>query len=321
MFVGAYAALPPWQDGWQPHEEKTFFEGLKQFKLIEGLELPFYGSLHRHDSSWLLSALKPSWDYVITSLPGTMDRLKAMPRFGLASVDDAGRHAAIEFVRAGHRAVCELDHFLGRAAVRAFVVHSAPTLTGPRHPGAIDALERSISEIASLDWQGAELWLEHCDAWQVDRASAKGFLALDEECQVINLSHQFTTRIGILLNWGRSALEARSAQGPLEHLSQARPWLRGVMLSGCAVDHPIYGSWLDNHAPFSESKGDGLLLTPALARDFLERAQQSPLRCVGFKFQPLPQTLPVAARLQQIAKWLSAMAALTAGQEASARQN
>jgi hypothetical protein len=98
FFVSSYAASPCSTD-WNPSKEGQFFEGLAVLPQLRGLEIPFYGKLHRHDEDFFLSRLVPAWDYVVTCLPGTMDRLASHKNFGLASSDEDGRRRALDFLR------------------------------------------------------------------------------------------------------------------------------------------------------------------------------------------------------------------------------
>ena len=57
---------------------------------------------------------------------------------------------------------------------------------------------------------------------------------------------------GLVLNWGRSAIESRSALGPLTHIKRAKEanLLKGFFFSGCTDKaDSAYGSWKDSHMP------------------------------------------------------------------------
>ena len=107
VFVSAYAAAPP-AAPWDRAAEGALFDGLAGLGLA-GLELPFYGRLHAHDDDWLIARLRPDWRYILTLLPGTMNRLKDDKHFGLASADAEGRRRALE-----------LDAHSGRHSGRSF---------------------------------------------------------------------------------------------------------------------------------------------------------------------------------------------------------
>ncbi len=62
----------------------------------------------------------------------------------------------------------------------------------------------------------------------------------------------------MLINWGRSAIEGRSAATPLEHLAAASAAgvLSGVIVSGVATIDGDYGdAWSDTHAPAQPTMG------------------------------------------------------------------
>ena len=149
----------------------------------------------------------------------------------------------------------------------------------------------------ALDWQGATVLVEHCDAAVPGHAPDKGFLRIEDEALALNLSRG-KTPAKLSINWGRSALETRSLEGPIQHLGRATQSenLGALFFSGVAPKHPLHG-WKDSHAPFSTSMPESWL-TPAAARAALEAAPNCPL--VGLKLQTLPHDLPVPARLAVI---------------------
>ena len=117
---------------------------------------------------------------------------------------------------------------------------------------------------------------------------------------------QGTTPISISINWGRSALETRSVEGPLEHARRAlqADLLGGLFFSGVTPAHPGYGAWRDSHAPFSTSCPESLL-TPAAAQALLAEAPDCPI--IGIKLQTKPATMTVPQRLAVIHDGLSAL--------------
>jgi hypothetical protein len=303
VFVSAYAAASP-ASPWDRGAEGALFDGLAGFDLA-GLELPFAGRLHTHDDAWLIAQLRPDWRFVLTLLPGTMNRLKADKHFGLASADADGRRRALDFAETARRAIERLHGHLGRKAVAAVEVHSAPRLADSGARSSLEAFAASLTELRGRDWDGAELLVEHCDAAMPDHAPDKGFLRIEDECAAISLSGGLSTA-RILINWGRSAIEARSAAGPREHLRRAREadLLAGMFFSGATPLHPDYGSWKDSHAPFSTSC-PASILTPAAAKASLREAGN--LSYLGLKIQPLPASLGVPERLAMIRSGLDAL--------------
>ncbi len=123
VLVAAYAAVPP--GPFDPKAETAIYNGLAALG-VAGVEQSFFGKLHRHDEGFLLGQLRPGWDVVLTTLPGTMGRMKEDPAFGLASTDEGGRGRALRFMDEARRAVERINARLGRLAVRAVEVHSAP---------------------------------------------------------------------------------------------------------------------------------------------------------------------------------------------------
>jgi hypothetical protein len=293
VFVSAYAAASPALP-WDPAAEGALFDGLARLGLA-GLELPFTGRLHAHDDAWLIAQLRPDWRFILTLLPGTMNHLKEDKHFGLASADADGRRRALDFAETARRAIERLHGHLGRKAVAAVSFHGAPRLADSGARSSLEAFADSLTELRGRDWDGAELLVEHCDAAVPDHAPDKGFLRIEDECAAIKLSRG-RAPARVLINWGRSAIEARSAAGPKEHLRRAREagLLAGLFFSGATPIHPDYGEWKDAHAPFSTSC-PASILTPAAAKAALKEAGE--LSYLGLKIQPLPVSLGVPERL------------------------
>ena len=89
--------------------------------------------------------------------------------------------------------------------------------------------------------------IEHCDRFIPEQKPEKGFLSIEEE---IRIAAEF--EVGVLINWGRSALEERSADAPYDHIIAAgkRGVLDGVVFSGAGPEETQYGySWVDGHLP------------------------------------------------------------------------
>jgi|CXWL01.1.fsa_nt_gi hypothetical protein len=275
--------------------ETALYNGLADLG-VAGLEQPFFGSLHRRDDAWLLDRLRPDWTFVFTLLPGVMDRLKDDPRFGLASADKDGRSRALDFAESARRTIEHLNGYLGRRAVIAVQLHSAPRLTNAR--SSVEAFADSLSQLRGRDWMDAALLVEHCDAVVSGRSPDKGFMNLEDELSAVKLSAG-KTPIKFSINWGRSALETRSVQGPIDHIRRAVKGgqLGALFFSGVAAEHPDYGAWKDSHVPFSTSC-PASLLTPAAVKAALAAAAHCPI--YGLKLQTLPHTLDVPQRLAVI---------------------
>jgi hypothetical protein len=301
-YVGAYAASA----SLDREAEGSLYDGLALMP-IAGLEQPFFtGTLHRRDEGWLIAQVRPEWDLVLTTLPGAMESLQADKNFGLASAVPDGRKRALDFAETACRAVERLHRALGRRAIRAVLVHSAPRLGGSGAKASLEGFTDSLSTLRSFDWQGAALLLEHCDAAMPAYAPDKGFLTIEDDVLAVKLS-QGKAPLAVAINWGRSALETRSADGPLEHIARAvqAERLGGLFFSGVTAAHPEYGSWRDSHAPFSTACPESLL-TPAAAKAALAAAPVCPL--IGIKLQTKPATMNVAERLDVIRDGLNALA-------------
>lgn len=300
IHVGAYAASA----GLDEAAEAALYAGLADMG-IAGLEQPFFGTLHRRDEGWLIGQIRPDWTLVLTTLPGTMDRLSENKHFGLASADPDGRRRAVDFIETARRTVENLHIALGRRAVRAVQVHSAPRLGGSGAASSLEAFVESMSDLRGRDWQGATLLVEHCDAALPRQTPDKGFLRIEDDVLAVKLSRG-ATPAAAAINWGRSALETRTAEGPLVHIARAvqAELLGALFFSGVTPDDPEFGAWKDSHAPFSTSR-PGSLLTPPAAKAALAAASNCPI--VGLKLQAKPETLTVPERLAVIRDGLAAL--------------
>lgn len=297
VHLGAYAASPC-RTAWDPAAESAFYDGLRRLGLA-GLEHPYWDRLHRWDDAWFLEHLDPSWTLLITTLPGTMDRLKEDPHYGLASADKDGRRRALDVLEGCRRTVQHLHRYLGKRVVKAVEVHSAPRLGGGARSD-LEAFSDSLSVLRSGDWDGATLLVEHCDAYTKEHAPDKGFLRIEDEAVAVRRSSG-NTPCRLLVNWGRSAIEGRSIDTPIAHIQRAvdAGLLGGLVFSGATPSAPYYGDWRDSHAPFHELVPESLL-TPSAASEALREAGDVPF--LGLKMQPLPPTLGLAERLSFVNK-------------------
>ncbi len=278
IHVGAYAASA----GLDERGESALYKGIEELGAA-GLEVPFTGRLHPRDEGWLTGQIRPAWSIVLTILPGEMARLAENKHFGLASADADGRARALDFAEEARRAVERLHAALGRAAVVAVQVHSAPRLGGSGAKSSLERFADSLSDLRGRDWSGARLLVEHCDAAVSGQSPDKGFLRIEDEVAAVKTS-KGKTPVSVSVNWGRSAVETRSARGPLGHVARAvqADLLGALFFSGAAPAHPEYGSWRDSHVPFSTSVPESIL-TPEAARECLREAGSVPL--VGLKLQ------------------------------------
>jgi hypothetical protein len=236
-----------------PDEERELYDLLAADPRVGGLELPWVGALHGQGDEWLLDALSQRWSIVLTAVAHTMGTLANDVDYGLASRDSAGRAAALADVSRMAEAVRGINDRAGRRVVRAVELHSAPRIA-ESDEGALSA---SLAVAAGLDWDGAELLLEHCDAASITHTPAKGFLPFEQELRAID-----GLPVGVLINWGRSAIELRDADRVVEHITRAREAgaLRGLFLSGTAATDNAHGAaWADGHLPLAPREPASLL--------------------------------------------------------------
>ncbi|GGF41839.1 DUF4862 family protein [Subtercola lobariae] len=286
-FVGAYAIVP--KVAWSPADEMLLLEEARTADGFSGWEVPFQTSLHPHDQRWFLNNLARNERLVVTLIPGVMQRLGNDPLFGLASSDGEGRRRAIEFARTAQRTILATNRILGRRAVQAVEIHSAPG--GGR--ASVPHFAESLAEIGGWDWGGAELLVEHCDAHVLGQPSAKGFLDLQGELDAISaVNVREGHRFGVILNWARSAIEGRDASTPLAHIGAARSQglLRGFMFSGCSAS-PISrgGAWADFHLPpVAADDGHSQLTAARLTAAMLALGDPTELAVFGMKVGAAP---------------------------------
>lgn len=310
----AYNAAPVTQP-WDGAVEAAYYRMLKGLPRIGLLELPLHatGELHAQAQDWMLEQLHPGWDFVLTLIPGTLQCVQKSPVFGLASTDEAGRAAALRLADHAREAVWRVNARFGRKAVRWVELHSAPRQGTPGIAGSAEALAASLRELQRWDWDGAGLAIEHCDRYVAGQRPEKGFLTLEQEMEAIRHAGQ-AVPLGIVINWGRSAIEARDPEAPLRHIRTARAagLLRGITFSGCTAHDAYYGEWLDQHAPFAPFPGAAggcanSLLTVERAAACLREASAATLDFVGFKVQPLPAILTVEQRMAMLAHTMAAL--------------
>lgn len=304
---GAYAAEPP-RLADEPSAEDGWYAALRDEPLIGGLELPYRPGpgLHPRGIGRLAALLDRSWACVVTGIPGTDASARADPGYGLASDQPDGRRRALDDARALHDEVAALRRLADDRIVRAVEFHSAPRTRGG-HSSA-DRFAESLAEIASWGWGTVRLCVEHVDADAGWGEPEKGFLPLDEETGAVVAASR-ESGLGILqsVNWGRSAIEARSASGPVDHVSALRDagTLGGIVFSGAAAETgPAGRAWQDAHlglgcvsepdpsasTPVHRSgrhtlEDPGSLLTPAGIADTLDAAGPGTLVFLGVKMR------------------------------------
>jgi hypothetical protein len=284
-FVGAYATSPT-LNNWDIEKEKCFMDSLKNsLGTIQGLELAFWGTLHEYDEESYLDMLDEKWEYVLTTLPGNMKMLGKNPHFGIASDNESSRLEAVEYYKKANEAVVKINTHFDSKRVLAVTIASAPSLKVIGINSSVNALKKSLKEIAKLDWQGAKLVIEHCDSGRV-KDSVKGFLSLDEEIEAINqVNKECNIAIGITINWARSVLEHKDTKGVLKHLKQVfnAKLLSGLIFSGTSDN----GRWSDLHLPINSSEPTSLLNIDQI-KSCIDICDVDSLDYIGIKVLAMP---------------------------------
>ena len=301
-FIGAYASSPN-VSGWDAELETRYYDKIKSFDNIAGLEHPFSGELHNHDEEWFLNNIDPSWEFVFTCIPGIMGAIGKNPHFGIASDDESGRQEALSFMKKARDAVAKLNAHSGKHVVRAVEIQTSPNKSKASSSKA--SLQKSLSEMLSWDWQGAKLVIEHCDAYVEGQTPSKGFLTITDEVDAIkSASLDSEKQIGICINWGRSAIETRSTQGVVEHIKIAKDagLLSGLMFSGASSNESDYGVWSDSHMPSQALSADGTgeassLMSPDCMNECLQLADAKKLLFLGVKIGIRPRSADIEERL------------------------
>lgn len=269
---GAYVAAPPGflDDG---ALARDWFGLLRDEPLVGGLEVAWDRELFVGGADRLAALLDPDWTSVVTMMAGVSARLKDDPRYGLASTSEQSRLLAVADVTAAHREIMALREALGPDAVRAIQLQSAPSATSGSSP---DAFSRSLRAVLDLGWDGVTVVVEHCDGSDGVRPQ-KGFLPLRTEVDCLREAGSSTvlgTRTGHTVNWARSVIEARSADGAEQAIVALRGEgvLAGLMFSGVAPVATVFGGeWADSHLPVADG-GDGSEPASLLTADRVARA-------------------------------------------------
>lgn len=292
LIAGIYVTSPT-LDAWDAQKEIEFLHAIREsLPTLGGLELPFYGpGFHPHNEELFLKNCDPKWNYSFTCMPGNMNRVKANPQFGLASDEESWRRDAVKFHEDALKSAKKLNQALGRKAIRSVQIASSPKRM--LAPSSQAAFTKSLRELAAWDWEGMELLVEHSDAYLPSHPPVKGFLTLEEEIGAIRDSK---ADFGVLINWGRSAIEGRSAEKPLEHIRMAKNagLLRGLIFSGTSPDCPRFGKWTDLHMPVAPAEGMGFpeknsILTESCIQAALTEVGSTKLTVLGVKILSIPR--------------------------------
>ncbi|MGV8880525.1 MAG: DUF4862 family protein [Rhodoglobus sp.] len=243
MLVGAYAAAAT---GAIACDVPRLAGAILDLDGVTGLELPYTGT--DSPNQWL--AHRFAGAHALTLIPALFARLLADTAVGLASRSASGRAEAIALVDGARRAVHELGTIT--------VVH----LQSSGRPASSAAFADSIADLQALDWGDARLVVEHCDASVPGQDAQKGFLTLSDEIAALSPG------IDVAINWGRSAIETRSENGPLDHIREARTAgrLAGVMFSGAGASASPFGAaWADVHLPPTALEPTSLMTAESIA--------------------------------------------------------
>ncbi|MCJ8294093.1 MAG: DUF4862 family protein [Colwellia sp.] len=304
--IGAYATAPSTEQ-WHQELETQYYQELKALDSVIGLEHPFVGRLHPYDDDWFLENIDKNWQFVFTTIPGVMGNIAKNPHFGIASTNEEGRKAALDFYQQAQQAILKLNSHLDKQAVSFIKIHTAPKITASTH-SSIQALQDSLETMQSWDWYGAKLVIEHCDAHIAGQAAEKGFMLLEDEITAIKqVNSRYNCDIGISINWGRSAIETRSSTGPLLHIKQAyrSGLLKGIIFSGASGVEGPYGQWKDTHMPPEQafnipSFAEGSYLTIEQIENSLQQCHYEQLDFIGGKISISPNQASVSKRVSYI---------------------
>lgn len=280
------------------------YRSLAELPTLGALEIPLEDALGENEGlpgtrGGLPAVLADSWDAVITCVPTVMRRLGSDPTYGLASLDRDGRMAAVADVRRALAVAREAAQLSGRRRVRAVEVQSAPRRAG----SSPAALRHSLEELLEVEAAGAVMAVEHCDAGRSGRRPEKGFLEIDEESAVLTAIDD--DRLGLCVNWGRSAIEGRSARTPPDHVRLAARTgrLAGLMFSGASAVAGTWGApWADGHiaprgaGPTPHAWADSLLGVAEIAETVAAAGVEQP-GFLGLKVTCGPAGTSVADRI------------------------
>ncbi|WP_216382075.1 DUF4862 family protein [Arcanobacterium phocae] len=300
FIVGAYASLPT-----ALPEQEEYYATLGAQSWVNGLEIPFRNSI-TDDPAWFAAQLPDHFHInVLTPIPGTMQRVGADPAFGLASPDDAGQAAALDFLLNASWAIKEVNDAAGRQIFTHVELHSAPT--GNAH---LDPFLHSLDIISQWDWDGAQLVIEHQDEFIPGQLAQKGFLSLADEIKAAT-----ERNMPIVINWGRSVIEGRSTDTPLAHVQQAGAAgvLGGVIFSGSHSEANSFGpAWNDDHMPLHDDEPSSLM-TVQNVTDVANATRQYPVNFLGAKVSIRPE-VSLSTRLDMIRRIAAAAQVETGSQ-------
>lgn len=262
IVYSAYNAAPPGLTE-DPDAEDSWYNALRADSRIGGLELPILGGrLHPHGVPRLAKLLDPEWSNTVSAMSETLVASISDSDYGLASVDMAGRRRALDHIATAREETLHLQGRLGPSSIRAFALQSAPRANRSN----VEAFTDSLIEVAAWDWGNIELLVEHSDALTPGRTPQKGYLSLEDEMAAVrSVTESGTRQVRHLLNWGRSAIEGRSAGTPSEHVQALGEGLGAFAFSGAApVATNRSAEWEDVHLGLADDEPASLLTAEAV---------------------------------------------------------
>mgnify|MGYP001426494860 CR=1 FL=1 len=126
-------------------------------------------------------------------------------------------------------------------------------------------------------------------------------VTLNDELKIIKrINEEQNVQLGLTINWGRSAIEGRKIDEPVNHVAYASHCgvLSGVMFSGVASNEKsLYGAWRDLHAPPQKAFDiqhyeNSSLMSYDNIRNTMNSCEIKEIDYVGIKLLPLPSELP-----------------------------
>lgn len=306
FIIGAYPSAPSFHY-LNKDDEIAFFNKLCENPHIGGLEQPCLEEFHPLGNDFLFRTIPEDWQVVVTSIMYTTKTRMSNGAFGLASIDENGRKAAMKY----------FEHVLNQMALvtdkfgqrfKALMIQSAPLLGNKDVEKGQEAFSESLKDLSSYDVP-CPVIIEHCDSFE-GLAPKKGYLPLKTE---IELAKHFG--LGICINWARSVLEGgNDINTPVEHISLCAKEhvLSGLMFSGTAKGGE-WGAFQDNHAPLAPFSGSRLnckesLMTIAEGKRCAKTAGASSLLFKGAKLLEIDPKAGVAHRADILLDGVDALA-------------
>jgi hypothetical protein len=274
LIIAGYTAAPT-----DRAAAEIYYDQLLKVSGADGLEFAWSGPQTPEQLASVVKRMPNSWTLTLNDIPAVYRASVNLPKFGLASPDEGGREAAIAMLGEIRDGIRRLNDIAGRPVVMAAEIHTAPGFDHRVLSPDPVPLRRSLEWVLTQEWGGAEVMVEHCDAFIEGQKPAKGFLRLGEELQV--LSSLPGTPLGMSLNFGRSVIEFRDPDRVGEHFAEAEKsgLLRAITFSGTAGTDNTYGvAWADSHLPFAETLDPryaepASLMTPARVASLLRYVQ------------------------------------------------